>query len=366
MKKLLILFVALCLCVFCVPAGALAEASYDYENSALVRVLCDGQRNCDGSDFPEIEDCGVYVASKTETENGFEYVLILVSKDGKRVDSDTVAKLGGNALVSEASFNDSYTYRENHAELNASKVFLELYQSTELNIVKAEIVSNHIRNYGLLFSVDQSKFDGGFKAADFEALGGKTLCCGDDWEIYKVNPSPLGPDEISQSGKYFGKFESEEIEFLIAAADKLAKTDGILSVRVARAENPYAQPTDEKWKCTPEGVAEITLSGGTKKYDGTVGYTAKVTGTSQGIAEITATRNETLGSASASCTVVVYKPFDVSANGEIGVDDALLALQNSVKKIELDDRGFAAADADKDGSITVTDALMILQRAVGL
>ena len=356
MKKLLILFVALCLCVFCVPAGALAEASYDYENSALVRVLCDGQRNFDGSDFPEIEDCGVYVASKTETENGFEYVLILVSKDGKRVDSDTVAKLGGNALVSEASFNDSYTYRENHAELNASKVFLELSQSTELNIVKAEIVSNHIRNYGLLFSVDQSKFDGGFKAADFEALGGKTLCCGD----------PLGPDEISQSGKYFGKFESEAIEFLIAAADKLAKTDGILSVRVARAENPYAQPTDEKWKCTPEGVAEIALSGGTKKYDGIVGYTAKVTGTSQGIAEITATRNETLGSASASCTVVVYKPFDVSANGEIGVDDALLALQNSVKKIELDDRGFAAADADKDGSITVTDALMILQRAVGL
>ena len=69
MKKLLILFVALCLCVFCVPAGALAEASYDYENSALVRVLCDGQRNFDGSDFPEIEDCGVYFASKTETEN---------------------------------------------------------------------------------------------------------------------------------------------------------------------------------------------------------------------------------------------------------------------------------------------------------
>lgn len=129
---------------------------------------------------------------------------------------------------------------------------------------------------------------------------------------------------------------------------------------------PMPSPLTKKWKRTPEGVAEITLSGGTKKYDGIVGYTAKVTGTSQGIAEVTATRNETLGSASASCTVVVYKPFDVSANGEIGVDDALLALQNSVKKIELDDRGFAAADADKDGSITVTDALMILQRAVGL
>ena len=85
----------------------------------------------------------------------------------------------------------------------------------------------------------------------------------------------------------------------------------------------------------PEGVGEITPFGRHEKYDGTVGYTAKVTGTSQGIAEVTATRNETLGSASASCTVVVYKPFDVSANGEIGVDDALLALQNSVKKIEL-------------------------------
>ena len=84
MKKLLILFVALCLCVFCVPAGALAEASYDYENSALVRVLCDGQRNFDGSDFPEIEDCEVYVASKTKTDNGFEYVLILSAKGGKR------------------------------------------------------------------------------------------------------------------------------------------------------------------------------------------------------------------------------------------------------------------------------------------
>lgn len=59
---------------------------------------------------------------------------------------------------------------------------------------------------------------------------------------------------------------------------------------------------------------------------------------------------------------------DVSQNGEITVDDALLALQFSIGKIQLSDEQKNLANVDSEtgeGGVTVSDALLILQFAVG-
>jgi hypothetical protein len=56
---------------------------------------------------------------------------------------------------------------------------------------------------------------------------------------------------------------------------------------------------------------------------------------------------------------------DVDNDGRITSSDALLALQASVGKINLNVGAMTAADVDRDGEITSSDALQILQYSVG-
>ena len=60
---------------------------------------------------------------------------------------------------------------------------------------------------------------------------------------------------------------------------------------------------------------------------------------------------------------VVYG--DLNGDGNVTVDDALLALQGAVGKIELTDAQIEAADVDGEAGVGVSDALAILQKAVG-
>lgn len=56
---------------------------------------------------------------------------------------------------------------------------------------------------------------------------------------------------------------------------------------------------------------------------------------------------------------------DADLSGDVTVTDALLVLQNAVGKIEFTERQKKACDTDGDGRITVSDALTVLQIAVG-
>ena len=60
---------------------------------------------------------------------------------------------------------------------------------------------------------------------------------------------------------------------------------------------------------------------------------------------------------------VVYG--DVTGEGEVTVDDALVVLQGAVGKIELNDAQKLAGDVDGEAGISVSDALVVLQKAVG-
>ncbi len=59
-------------------------------------------------------------------------------------------------------------------------------------------------------------------------------------------------------------------------------------------------------------------------------------------------------------------PGDINADGAVDAEDALLALQQSVKIVSLGDASSIAADVNDDGSIDALDALLILQVSVDL
>lgn len=52
---------------------------------------------------------------------------------------------------------------------------------------------------------------------------------------------------------------------------------------------------------------------------------------------------------------------DINADGAINAQDALLALQQSVRLVALGEQSAAMADTNQDGRINAQDALMILQ-----
>ena len=60
---------------------------------------------------------------------------------------------------------------------------------------------------------------------------------------------------------------------------------------------------------------------------------------------------------------VVYG--DVTGDGNVTVDDARVVLQGAVGKIELNDAQKLAGDVDGEAGISVSDALVVLQKAVG-
>ena len=57
---------------------------------------------------------------------------------------------------------------------------------------------------------------------------------------------------------------------------------------------------------------------------------------------------------------------DTDRDGKISSSDALLVLQNVVGLADFDEQTGIIADVDGDGSISSSDALLILQKTVGL
>lgn len=64
--------------------------------------------------------------------------------------------------------------------------------------------------------------------------------------------------------------------------------------------------------------------------------------------------------------IPLLAPGDVNYDGRVDAQDALLALQDSVKLTHLDDGQREAADLDGDGKVDASDALSILQKSVGI
>ena len=57
---------------------------------------------------------------------------------------------------------------------------------------------------------------------------------------------------------------------------------------------------------------------------------------------------------------------DADGDGGVGVSDALMALRHAMGLVTLGESAASACDVDHDGIVTVSDALMILRKAMGL
>ncbi|MBQ8575646.1 MAG: dockerin type I repeat-containing protein [Clostridia bacterium] len=68
----------------------------------------------------------------------------------------------------------------------------------------------------------------------------------------------------------------------------------------------------------------------------------------------------------AETNISLQKKGDIDSNGKINSTDALVILQSAVGKVTLSKEQKSIADVNKDGKINSTDALMILQFTVGI
>ena len=83
-----------------------------------------------------------------------------------------------------------------------------------------------------------------------------------------------------------------------------------------------------------------------------------------GVATITVTTDD--GSKTAVCRVAVGKKFgDVNSDGKIDTTDAMYILQFAIGKAS-EDMDAEVADTNGDGVTDTTDAMLILQYAVGM
>ena len=60
----------------------------------------------------------------------------------------------------------------------------------------------------------------------------------------------------------------------------------------------------------------------------------------------------------------VFNYGDINEDGSVTVTDALLTLQAAVGKVDFSDEQILWADVDGKDGVTVTDALLVLQRSV--
>ena len=375
------------LLIAAVPTAAFAEENapteWTYYNSIEVTVSVNIEKNFDVSDFPEVLCTSVITAKKVKTDSGFIYNLILVMENsGENAVKEAMDAVSENALVTNVgrnSFVDNYAKCATEMSLNSSSIFLPIGKKVDLQIDHVVLVEQKDVCFGIDFTIDPAIIkDDTLNKDSFaqygicrfwpnsEATNKKEI----DNHLYYQGSSGVEGTR-SEIDNYFGQINSEKN--YVEIVDQLAKTPGVVSACIVYELLPPAGiPPYEDWTLSNEDVASIVLSGG-KIANGfnengpKLNQIATVTGLKPGETIVSVEHCENCVVAEASCTVNVYLPGDVNLNGKVNADDALLALQNAVGKITLDENKseFHAADISENGVIETIDALHILQMAVG-
>lgn len=143
----------------------------------------------------------------------------------------------------------------------------------------------------------------------------------------------------------------EAVEQLTLSEHQLTMEKGEKKCLMAEIQPENAAGSPVIWESSDKSVVIVDENG-------------IVTAVNSGTAEITCQAFS--GSGKDSCQVTVkWQLGDVDKNGEITVDDALLILKDIVELLE-EPLDMDVADCDKSGQITADDALLILKHIVGL
>ena len=363
------------LAVFPIPTlGEEDVMEWTYDNSIVVTINTDTPQQFTPEDFPGIECERVLAVSKSTTNEGIIYKLVLVLRDSGEYNVEKAIEIvQKDSRVQGVRKNDEYEFCEPRIILNKSSDTLRIGEKIDLKIQQFIISKLDYKDFGVYFSIDSDVIDDSnlttdsfkeygilhFWPCEFSSLG---------YPSPDLDPNREGTK--SQTGQYYALPPTDST--LMEMADRLIQTPGFLDVHMYRDAATGGSAGSEQWVTDSPERLQITVSGGeTSPAVNTplLNYIAEVKALKPGTATITAIRNFRGKSFTQTCTITVldeYRLGDIDRNGNIDANDALLALQHSVGMIALDGDNLSLADVDENGTIDAADALKILQNSVGL
>lgn len=391
MKKIICCLIALVLCLGVLPVCAQEEAAMTagYQNSIIYDVVSDGQGFIP-DDFLKVECTKVDVLSMKQRVDGkYDYTLLLHTG----ITADEAIEILGDGARKNTYASDRELY-ENHVWLDRDTIYVPLGERSCTHLMGwSGDAINDTFAIGVEFSVDPAVFDEiaiknkNFASSDVEMV----LALSEDQAIDDTLVTNIRLSDSIAAGRLDninGKI-SEAHRYLAVPAkektcgdlmEKLVGAPGIKNAEITfRKEHLVyvegqmsANVVDKEiaeylYRYEPANEYEEAMAGDRiypvnwePNIDPVIWFEGKKVGTTK--------VNIGVGSEAMSfygeLEVIVYLNGDVNKDEKVEVDDALVALQGSVKKVDLSEDQVVAAKFGKEGAVTATDALRVLKCAV--
>lgn len=398
MKKIVALMTALCMTVLSISAAADGDPIEEsFENSVIYSVYDSEKRTFAPDDFENVKCEKAEIISMEKNDYGtYDYKLLL-----------TVGTTADEAvnILGETAEKDSYS-----KDRKSDNIFYLAPKSVDIPLGGAySIFIGDISGYtndplytvGVYFVVDAQEFDENL-------ISNKTFLteevsrifavdCQDELKMltYSILANQTSPNSLA--GKADGKISG--IHNYIAVhkdgknnreiMEKLIELPGITKAYIyvftdelttfENQDGYYATIENEQIAEIPytkdkngETLDRYKIRGPLKRpqwlsdqpySDPVIWIEGKEVGTTK--LNATASYHDTLFYGEAEINVYILQG-DVNLNGKVEVVDALIALQYTVKKTELNQNQITAAKFSDRNDVTVTDALCILRRALGM
>lgn len=380
MKKLLMCLIALAITLCPFSASAEEGVSWNGENSILVTVVSENDKDFSTEDFPEIDCTDVTVAAKTITNEGFTYKLILQIDTADKSLLQAIEAVAENPLVDVAERN-IYDYLDPILILNRDALTVRVGESADVFANVFDTYNSNHFYYGVVFTIDPAKVD--ISSADENTFGfdfNPVMAECSNRDLYDALYS--GYDAAGLVGEKFGVSPvnryytmvsefgvgGEDVYQIILAVNDVLSLKGVIAAEPVHMEFPCARMPSEQWTVDETAVADFTLSGGTPVGipENLIGQTATVTGVSVGKATIKLSANDNSQGAFATCTITVINSGDANNDGVLDNLDAATVLKYDAGLTELSEEALAVSDMNGDGAVDNLDATVMLKYDAGL
>lgn len=376
--KMFAVLLALVLCVSTVPVCAeeqIAEPpgidEWTLSTTLSVFVSSPVPREFSPADFPEADCRSVTVIGRRVFEDSVKYELMLSFENAEKRDLAEKA-LEKNSLITEFAQGvhfDKFVV----VELSKSSCNLPLGASIDIGRKYLRIYGDGATaDWSIIFEVDPQIIDDSENPREVF----------DEFGISGYEPLKyLGPDGIVSGASAWNTpspVHAYEIQIrqlekpYFGLITRLLSTPGFKSVFIrTETVTPSLIISREKWSLDNPELASLTLSGGRQtkpRFPGDEIYTIDQTATvkARSLGTVTLRYSYSFDDAAAECTINIFQPkYDVNLDNKVTTSDALLVLQCAVGKISMSDDMKTLTDIDLDGSTTTSDALFTLLAAVG-
>lgn len=378
MKKFVACFIAFVMLACSFSVSAEESVSWNGENSIIVTVSSDTDREFTPSDFPELDCTDITIASKKLENGGFTYELILQLDLGEGSIKGAMDAVSKNPDVSAVCRN-LYDVLDPMLYLTKSSVTVRVGESADIGIDYFDTYNSGHFYYGVMFSVDES-FDLSSANADtfgfdFRPVNGET----DMHSMYEALYSEYYEGDLvgeafekSSINKYYFSVDQygiggENAYQIIAAVNMVLSKDGIVAAEPFDIEYPCARMPSEQWSVADE-IVILSLSGGAPVGipENLIGQTATVTGVYAGTTTLNLSCNDNSQGANESCIVTVINSGDANGDGKLNNLDASEVLKYDAGIIELSAEKLEVSDMNNDGKVNNLDATVMLKYDAGL